>query len=110
MARKKPSFYAVHKGRQAGVYESWDECQDQIDRFPGAIFKGFQIYSDALQFVRTGNAGGTPKYHAVAKGWEPGVYTSWARALEQINLFNGPRYEAFETPEEAIAFVTEISG
>jgi ribonuclease HI len=34
-------FYVVWKGRNTGIFNSWDECKAQIDGFPGAKFKSF---------------------------------------------------------------------
>ncbi|XP_063771545.1 ribonuclease H1-like isoform X2 [Pseudophryne corroboree] len=48
------SFYAVKKGRNQGVYNSWDECKEQVDRFPSARYKKFASEDDARQFVRDG--------------------------------------------------------
>jgi len=39
MAKNK--YYVVWKGRKPGIYASWRDCLNQIDRFPGAMFKGF---------------------------------------------------------------------
>lgn len=39
MAKKK--FYVVWKGWQTGIFETWDECQNQVKGFGGAEFKSF---------------------------------------------------------------------
>lgn len=45
-------FYAVKEGRKIGVYETWEECKEQVDKFPGAVFKGFNKREDALNFIK----------------------------------------------------------
>lgn len=35
-------YYVVFIGRVPGVYESWEECKAQVDKFPGAKFKSFK--------------------------------------------------------------------
>lgn len=40
--KKKLKYYVVIKGIQPGIYESWAECQKQVDGFPGAKFKSFE--------------------------------------------------------------------
>lgn len=45
------AFYAVKKGRQPGVYNSWEECKAQVDSFPGALYKKFNVEADAQIFV-----------------------------------------------------------
>lgn len=34
-------FYAVKVGRVPGLYKTWEECKEQIDKFSGAKFKTF---------------------------------------------------------------------
>lgn len=40
MAQKK--FYVVWKGRKTGIFNTWDECNEQILGFPEAEYKSFQ--------------------------------------------------------------------
>ena len=42
MAGSKKKYYVVWKGAAPGVYESWAECQAQINGFPGAQYKSFE--------------------------------------------------------------------
>lgn len=32
-------YYAVWVGRKPGIYDNWNECKEQVDKFPGAKFK-----------------------------------------------------------------------
>ena len=43
-------FYAVKKGRQPGIYLTWDECKAQVDGFPGPVFKKFSTQAEAQAF------------------------------------------------------------
>ncbi|CAD6896757.1 unnamed protein product [Tilletia controversa] len=47
----KGGFYAVREGRCPGVYNSWNECQDMVSGFRGAVFKKFPSYAEAMDFV-----------------------------------------------------------
>jgi len=49
MAKKK--FYAVRKGIQTGIFNSWEECKKQIDGFSGAEYKGFLTENEAKLFL-----------------------------------------------------------
>ena len=40
MAKQK--YYVVWKGRETGVFNSWDECQEQIKGFHKAVYKSFK--------------------------------------------------------------------
>lgn len=48
MAKK---FYAVKKGLTPGIYESWSDCQAQINGYSGAIYKGFATLDEARLFM-----------------------------------------------------------
>ncbi|XP_040204595.1 ribonuclease H1-like isoform X1 [Rana temporaria] len=43
--------YAVRRGRRVGVYDNWDECREQVDRYPSARYKKFSSYQEAQNFV-----------------------------------------------------------
>ena len=44
-------------------------------------------------------------YYAVKKGFQPGIYTSWAETQKQVNGFKGAFFKRFKTYSEAVAFV-----
>ncbi|XP_054675228.1 ribonuclease H1 isoform X2 [Grus americana] len=50
-------FYAVRRGRRTGVYRTWAECQEQVNKFPSASFKKFVTEKDAWAFVGAGLPG-----------------------------------------------------
>ncbi|XP_032209321.1 ribonuclease H1 isoform X3 [Mustela erminea] len=60
-------FYAVRRGRKAGVFQTWSECRAQVDRFPAARFKKFATEEEAWAFVGKpagpGGAEGTENKH-----------------------------------------------
>ena len=47
MGKTKWNFYAVARGRQVGLYPTWNECKTQVDGYKGARFKGFISKDDA---------------------------------------------------------------
>lgn len=49
MATKK--FYAVKKGVKPGIYTTWGECQENVNGFPGAVFRGFATKREAEDFI-----------------------------------------------------------
>lgn len=44
-------FYAVRKGRVPGIYTSWDECKEQTNKYPGAVYKSFDTEDAANAFL-----------------------------------------------------------
>ena len=47
MGKTKWTYYAVARGRHAGLYSTWNECKMQVDGYKGAKFKGFNSKDDA---------------------------------------------------------------
>ncbi|CAI4048753.1 RNA-DNA hybrid ribonuclease SKDI_13G3640 [Saccharomyces kudriavzevii IFO 1802] len=54
MARQG-GFYAVRKGRETGIFNTWDECKNQVNGYGGAVFKKFDNYNQAMSFVGHSN-------------------------------------------------------
>ncbi|MDE6574220.1 MAG: ribonuclease H family protein [Muribaculaceae bacterium] len=54
----KSKYYVVWAGQEPGVYDSWDECQLQVQNFPGAKFKAFKTKEEAVAAYR-----GNPSDH-----------------------------------------------
>ncbi|XP_060722375.1 ribonuclease H1 isoform X1 [Tachysurus vachellii] len=52
MGKKGSFFYAVRKGHRPGVYQTWEECKFQVDKFPDARYKKFAVEDEAWAFVR----------------------------------------------------------
>ncbi|WP_051271857.1 viroplasmin family protein [Shimazuella kribbensis] len=44
-------FYAVKKGREIGVFHTWEECKRQVTGFPSASYKSFASYEEAELFA-----------------------------------------------------------
>jgi hypothetical protein len=55
------SYYAVRKGRNPGIYCTWDECDKQVNKFPGAEHKKFKTFDEAFDFFRGQDSKNTSK-------------------------------------------------
>lgn len=55
MSKTKKNFYAVRKGRNVGIYNSWDECNKQVSGFRGAEYKGFKTKQQAEEYLNQGD-------------------------------------------------------
>lgn len=51
MPSKSATFYAVKQGRAPGVYETWGECQAQVNGFSNPLFKKFHDLESAREWV-----------------------------------------------------------
>lgn len=58
MTLVKKKYYVVWEGRDTGVFDSWEECHEQIDGFPGARYKSFPTQEAAIEAYR-----GNPSDH-----------------------------------------------
>lgn len=49
MAQNK--YYVVWIGVQPGVYDSWEECHQQVEGWKGAVYKGFATREEAEEAI-----------------------------------------------------------
>ncbi len=52
MADYSRRYYVVWKGRQPGVYDNLDDAMEQVDNFPGALFKSYPTAAEAADAYR----------------------------------------------------------
>jgi viroplasmin and RNaseH domain-containing protein len=43
--------YAVRNGKKTGVFNTWDECKEQVNGFKGAEYKSFKTLEEAKNYV-----------------------------------------------------------
>lgn len=44
-------IYGVKQGRKPGIYNTWAECLEQVNKYPGADYKSFTDEKEARLFV-----------------------------------------------------------
>ena len=49
MSDKK--YYAVKVGLVPGIYDTWDECKENVHGYPGAVYKSFKTLGEAKDFL-----------------------------------------------------------
>ena len=47
--KSKSKYYVVWKGKETGIFDSWDKCKRQIEGFTGAQYKSFKTKEAAEQ-------------------------------------------------------------
>ena len=52
MGKEIKKYYAVRKGLKPGIYFSWADCNKQVHKYPGAIFKSFPSLEEAEEFIK----------------------------------------------------------
>lgn len=58
---KKQKFYVVWTGRNTGIFDTWEECLKQVDKYDEARYKSFKTLDEAEKAF-AGN-----KYHYIGK-------------------------------------------
>jgi ribonuclease HI len=109
------SFYAVSKGKNVGIYDSWDECKNNTKGYKGAIFKKFTTKEDADRFILENTdteienvntsikKTKTPSFYAAVNGKNVGIYDSW----DECKKIKGSTFKKFKTKEEAEKYILE---
>lgn len=69
---KKQKYYVVWKGRNTGIFDSWEECLKQVDKFEEALYKSFPTREEAEKAF-AGN-----KYHYLGNNKKPAFSTKKA--------------------------------
>ena len=46
-----PKYYAVRRGRQTGIFNTWEACSAQVTGFAGAQFKSFATRAEAEAYL-----------------------------------------------------------
>ncbi len=95
-------YYAVRKGKKTGIFNSWDECKEQIMGFSNAEFKGFMSLSDAENFLNSTSKLNASSSDAIA--YVDGSYSNEQKMFSYgaIIFYNNETKEfskAFSDPE-----------
>jgi len=103
MAKK---IYAVQKGKQTGIFNSWEECQKQINGFSGAIYKSFKttekdLAEKFIQGDKTVKSSKDTKFYTVIRGNKTGIFDTWELTKEAIEGFSGAKYKSFKNRKMA---------
>lgn len=56
----KQKFYVVWAGHEPGIYDNWNDCEEQIRNYPNAKFKGFDSPEEAAKAYRGNNDDSNP--------------------------------------------------
>lgn len=67
-------YYAVREGRNPGVYHKWDECKREVIGFKGAVYKKFNSYEEALDFIKNDDSEKIDNGHELTKDDEIKAY------------------------------------
>lgn len=94
MAKK---FYAVKEGKTPGIYETWAECQNQINGYSGAVYKGFATREEAKAFIN-GASAPVVQEETQAVAYVDGSYDATVNAFSygMVLFYGGAQYHFSE--------------
>lgn len=46
----KKNYYVVKQGSKVGIFNNWPECQASVKGYKGAVYKGFETKTEALEW------------------------------------------------------------
>lgn len=98
--KRKPEWYAVKVGRQAGLYRTWDETKAQVHGYKGAVYKSFGSWEEAQQFM--GGEGGPTQPHKQQR-LEPGSAARSSSCTEGTGLTAAGPVATSGTPAALVA-------
>lgn len=94
-------YYAVKVGKEPGIYETWKECQEQTKGFPKAEFKGFDLLSDAENFMKGIRISKTPTPVKTAK---TDLFENKSVPMIEVQNFSPAPNKAHSLPEEVTIY------
>lgn len=110
MGREHGPYFAVARGKQVGIYNSWRECQDNVLGIAYSKFKRFNDRKEAQRFI-TGLTGPRPRqfktFYAVAVGKKVGIFRSWNETRDYVLGVPSSKFKKFDNKREAIAYIRE---
>ena len=95
-------YYAVRRGRIPGIYESWEECRNEVSGFPNALYKKFPDRAGAEAFledrgVESGEAPAAAKIETECIAFVDGSFNSDERVYGSgvVLIYQDGTYETF---------------
>ncbi|XP_051167907.1 ribonuclease H1-like [Leptopilina boulardi] len=112
-------YYAVAIGRIPGIYDTWDECKEQVHQFSGPKFKKFNTRQEANDFVNAyGNSSKNTNKNSyykrdvpstsVKRPFEPNLYENREekrRKTDSINYASSSKIETHGLEKDENGFV-----
>ena len=98
-----PSYYAVAKGRNPGIYSTWDQCKTQVHQFSGPIYKKFNSQAEAENFIKQ-NANSTK-----GSGWTAAAPAFGKRSIQQRGASSDASSEKPSSKKRKLILINELN-
>lgn len=94
MAAKK--IYAVRRGRETGLFTSWEECKKSVEGFKGAEYKSFTDINSARVYVYGIN--GIVRRPDAKTNWQTSVFADAQTGNVLCDTISNPLYDTISKP------------
>ena len=84
-------YYAVIKGHQPGIYEDWITARQQVDGYPGSLYKSFSTYEQATQYREQMSAPAVESASAASAAAESAASTAVSAMEDTVVVTNFDR-------------------
>lgn len=91
-------MYAVRKGRETGIFETWEETEASVKGFKGAEFKKVATEEEGILYM-SGKAIESKYYYAVKQTKE--IFRSWDECKLAVCGKSNLEYRKFKSEKEA---------
>jgi len=68
MPKEPRVYFAVRVGRKPGIYTTWEDCREQVHRYPHAVFKKMKNLDEAEGWINEDHVGSLPAPEPVQRG------------------------------------------
>ncbi|XP_029451656.1 ribonuclease H1-like isoform X1 [Rhinatrema bivittatum] len=101
------SYYAVRTGRQTGVYRTWEDCKEQVHRFPSARYKKFNSKQAAWNFVNSEDSAGPSSGYGSNTWYEKPSFSGYKRSYQQSSSSEDEEYEPKHAKYRAVTYTSD---
>ncbi|WP_161499279.1 RNase H1/viroplasmin domain-containing protein [Flavipsychrobacter stenotrophus] len=120
----KKNFYVVFKGRETGIFKTWEETEPLVHRYPCSSYKGYANRQDAekafnadqVKRKRKTKAKAkkqvlwTDKFYVAVGGNSPAIYSTLEAAESHMKGDLNSCCEVFCLYEKAVEFLEKVFG
>ena len=80
-------YYGVARGRNPGVYDNWDDCQNEVHQYSHALYKKFSSRAEAESYVRRNSDSSYPSSTRNAGYYDDSDDSDYEYAAPRRNSF-----------------------
>lgn len=114
-SKQTGKIYAVRAGKVPGIYDTWEECQEQVSGFSNAEYKAFKNKEEAEEYLQNGDVffPGLPDDGKTAYAYIDGSYNAETGFYGAgiVLLYNGEEHRfKYSGDDSGMARMRNVAG